>query len=41
MYKTYCKSGLQSNPALQTPHYHGQFSLSLGKPLYFLQIQPA
>ena len=22
---------LRSNPALQTPHYHGQFALSLGK----------
>ena len=32
---------IQSNPALQTPHYYGQFSFSLGKvtPHIFFYIQ--
>ena len=28
-------SQIQSNPALRTPRYYGQFSLSLGKALTF------
>ena len=34
---------LYGSPLIQTPHYYGQFALSLGeiRPLHFLLIQPA
>ena len=42
IFYVWANGDVKSNPALQTPHYYGQFSLSLGKecPYIFSKFNP-